>query len=176
MQTIEVAIGTAAAGFVIKIFLDVMAEHGARKAIAAALAGELGAYLRLMQPVKTFESLRELTRSPHAHRVAALRGAFSLLPSGHPVFDRIADKIGTLSPDAARRVSEAYNIITSSRLLLASLSSEAFLQASDELQKTKITVMTNMVEPEIEGIGHTIRLLENLSSQSFLCFLAQRVW
>lgn len=51
----------------------------------------------------------------------------------------LADKIGTLSPEAAKGVSEAYNIIAGFRLLLTSMSSDAFLQAPDVAQVAKIT-------------------------------------
>ncbi len=83
------------------------------------------------------------------------------------MFDRVADKIGGLSPEAARGISEAYNIITGARLLLVSLSSDAFLQAPDHVQVAWITVMTDMFSQEIEGVRRTIALLDGLSRQSF---------
>jgi hypothetical protein len=47
MWAIVLAIVTGVIGFLIKIVLDIRAEHQARKSVAAALAGELAAYLRI---------------------------------------------------------------------------------------------------------------------------------
>src|ERR1700722_7697699 len=121
MWAIVLAVVTGVIGFLTKIALDIRAEHQSRKAVAAALAGELGAYLRLSRPEQTAENIKTLAKIPYDERVVRLRGLFNL-PSGHPVFDRLADKIGSLSPEAARGVSEAYNIITGARLLLVSIS------------------------------------------------------
>lgn len=170
MWAIALAVVTGVTGFLTKIVLDIRAEHQARKAIAAALAGELGAYLRLSQPEQTAESIKLFAKIPHDKRADYLRGLFTL-PSGHPVFDRVADKIGGLSPEAARGISEAYNIITCARLILMAMSSESFLQASDEVQVTRITVMADMFAKEIEGMRRTVTLLDRLSRQSFRCYL-----
>lgn len=164
-----VAVVTGVIGFLTKLGLDIRAEHQARKSVAAALAGELGAYLRLSQPERTVENIKALANIPYNDRITRVRGLF-ILPSGHPVFDRVADKIGGLSPEAARGISEAYNIITCARLLLASLSSDNFLAASDQMQVTRITVMTDMFAQEIEGMRRTIALLDRLSRQSFCCY------
>jgi len=173
MWAIVLAVVTGVIGFLAKLGLDIRAEHQARKAVAAALAGELGAYLRLSQPERTAENIKTLARIPYEQRVISLRGLFSL-PSGHPVFDRVADKIGGLSPEAARGISEAYNIITCARLLLGSLSSESFLSAPDQVQVIRITVMAEMFTKEIEGMRRTIALLDHLSRQSFRCYLLAR--
>jgi hypothetical protein len=167
---IVLAIVTGVIGFLTKIALDIRAEHQARKSVAAALAGELGAYLRLSQAERMAENIKTFTKIPYEERITLLCGLFSL-PSGHPVFDRIADKIGVLSPQAARGISEAYNIITSARLLLVSISSDAFLQAPDQVQVTRITVMADMFALEIEGMRKTVALLDRLSNQSFRCYL-----
>ena len=166
MWAIAVAIITGVGGFLAKLWLDTRAEHQARKAVAAALAGELGAYLRLSQPERTVARIKALKEIAYEERVILLRVPFPL-PSGHPVFDRVADKIGGLSPEAARGISEAYNIITGARLLLVSLSSDAFLQAPNHVQVAWITAMTEMFSQEIEGVRRTIALLDGLSRQSF---------
>jgi hypothetical protein len=98
MWAIILAVVTGVVGLLTKIALDIRTEHQARNAVAAALAGELGAYLRLSQPERSAENIKLLTKIPYDKRTAALRG-LSTLPSGHPVFDRLADKIGGLSPE-----------------------------------------------------------------------------
>jgi hypothetical protein len=134
------------------------------------LAGEVGSYLRLSQPKRTVESIKLLAKIPYDERIIRLRGLFSL-PSGHPVFERVADKIGSLSPDAARGMSEASNIIAGARLMLTVMSSESFLQASDEVQVTRITAMADMFTREIDGMRRAVILLERLSRQSVRCYL-----
>lgn len=149
---------------------DLRTEHQAKKAVAAALAGELSAYLRLSQPEQLAKALKIIAKMPYDERIIRLRGLF-ILPTGHPVFDRLADKIGGLSPEAARGVSEAYNIFTGMRLMLTGISSELFLQATDEMQINRITVMANMFAEEIEGMRRTVTLLDRLSRQRFFCYL-----
>jgi hypothetical protein len=170
MWAIVLAVVSGVIGLLSKIGIDIRTEHQARKAIAAALAGELGAYLRLLQPERTLENIKAIAQIPYDDRVVRLRG-LPPLPSGHPVFDRVADKIGGLSPEAARGISEAYNIITGARLLLVSMSSDSFLQAPDQVQVARITIMTDMFAQEIEGIRRTVTLLDRLSRQSFRCYL-----
>lgn len=148
--------------FLAKLWLDVRAERQARKAVAAALAGELAAYLRLSRAEQTAENIKLLANVPREARVELLRGLFSP-PSGHPVFDRVADKIGGLSPEAARGISEAYNIITCARLMLVALSSDAFLQAADQVQVTRINIMADLFSQEIHGMWKTVALLESLA-------------
>jgi hypothetical protein len=96
MSVITGAVITAAVGFVFKIYLDLRSEHQAENALAAALAGELHAYLRLSKPELTLERIGTLVELPYERRVSVLTGLFSL-PSGHPVFDRVSDKIGLLT-------------------------------------------------------------------------------
>jgi hypothetical protein len=52
------------------------------------------------------------------------------------------------------------------------MSSDAFLQAPDQVQVIRITVMADMFAQEIEGMRKTIALLDRLSHQSFRCYLA----
>jgi hypothetical protein len=170
MWAIVLAVVTGVIGFLAKIVLDIRTEHQARKAVAAALAGELGAYLRLSQPERTAENIKAIAKIPYEERVVRMRGLFSL-PSSHPVFDQVADKIGVLSPQAARGISEAYNIITCARLFLTALCSDTFLQAPDQVQVSRITVMADVFAQEIEGMRRTVTLLDRLSRQSFCCYL-----
>lgn len=170
MWAIALAIVTAAIGFIAKLGHDVWAEHQARKAIAAAIGGELSAYIRLLQPEKTIENFKHLAAMDHETRKAVLPGLFNL-PTGHPVFDRVADKIGLLAPDAARGISEAYNIITSGRLMVSSFSSNPFINLPDPVQKIRIETLAEMFIGEIEGIRRTITLLESLSRQHFICHM-----
>lgn len=170
MWAIVVAIITGVIGFLTKIYLDIRTEHQARKAVAAAISGELSAYLRLSRPEESIKNIRGLAELRYEERCLHLRGLFSL-PSVHPVFDRVADQIGSLAPEAARGISEAYNIITSARLLLMSMSSEPFVQLPDQTQIARINVMTDMFAQEIEGMRKTVFLLDRLSRQKFHCYL-----
>ena len=159
-------------GFLTKIRLDIRIKHQSRKSVAAALAGELGAYLRLLQPEQTVEHIKaRLLQRFLAKSDSSSCAARSLFQLAIPVFDRVADKIGGLPPEAARGISEAYNIMTAGRLLLTSMSSDSFLQSPDEAQVARIIVMADRFGQEIEGMQRIIALLERLSHQSFRCYL-----
>ena len=160
---IIVAVVSAGLGFLSKGVLDIWTERKARKVVATAIGGELGAYLELLRPEQTVQNVKTIATLPYEERVARLRGQFSHLPSGHPVFDRVADKIGTLPPNVALKVFAAYNIITSARLLLGSLSSEEFLAQSDDVQVGRIKTLASMFEQEIEGMRETVVSLNKLS-------------
>jgi hypothetical protein len=53
------------------------------------------------------------------------------------------------------------------------MSSDTFLQAPDQVQVARITVMADMFAQEIEGMRRTA-LLDRLSRQSFRCYLTGR--
>jgi hypothetical protein len=162
---IVAAIVAGLIGFAAKIGNDIRTEHEARKAIAAAIAGELGAYLRLSDPAQTAENIMFLATIPYVERAIILQSVFSNLPSGHPVFDRIADRIGTLSPQAAHGISEAYNIITSMRLHMTHLASENFGKAPDDSQKVWLKTLPARYLKEISGMQDTVALLDRHSRQ-----------
>ena len=63
MWAIVLAVVTGVIGLLTKVGIDVRTEHLARKAVAAALAGELGAYLRLSQAERTAENIKALRKS-----------------------------------------------------------------------------------------------------------------
>jgi hypothetical protein len=58
------AVVTGVIGLSTKIGIDIRTEHLARKAVAAALAGELGAYLRLSQAERIAENIKALAKYP----------------------------------------------------------------------------------------------------------------
>jgi hypothetical protein len=170
MGAVIAAIIAALLGFLARIAYDVWVAHEGRKAIAAALAGELRAYLQLSNPEHMIDNLRKCAQNPHAERIVALK-ALPPMPSGHPVFDRVADRIGTLSPEAARGVSEAYNIMTSGRMLLTHMSAPAFLDAPDHVQQIQIGTMIDIFSRETDEMRRTVELLDRLSRQTLWCRL-----
>jgi hypothetical protein len=167
MWTIIAALVAGLVGFAAKIGNDIRTEHEARKSIAAALAGELGAYLRLAEPENTAANIKSLAKRSYADRIALLPGLFSNLPAGHPVFDKVADKIGSLSPEAARGVSEAYNIITGMRLHMAHISSADFIAKPDGMQVAWLDRVPDFYLREVAGMRNTVVLLDSISRQNF---------
>jgi hypothetical protein len=83
MSAIELAIVSGLIAFLAKIGFDIRIEHQARKAVAAALAGEMRAYLRLSQPEKTASGIKVIASLTFEERQKCLTGIFSLT-SGHP--------------------------------------------------------------------------------------------
>jgi hypothetical protein len=170
MWAISTAIVVGVIGFLTKLAFDVRAEHEGRRALAAALAGELGAYLRLLRPEQTMANFEMLAKFSAEQRAAGL-DAFPSFPTGHPVFDRVADKIGSLPPNAARGVSEAYNVITSMRLFVTSFASDRFRALPNEAQQKIVLTVLVLFREELEPMRITIRTLDSISRERFLCRL-----
>lgn len=90
-----VALAVAALGLFGNIFLDRWKHHQERRTIAAAIAGELGAYLDLIRADETPSNFRKIATLDLDTRQKRLR-TLHHPPTGHPVFEKVADKIGGL--------------------------------------------------------------------------------
>lgn len=164
MTAIGIAVISGAVALCGKIILDIWASCRTRKTTAAALGGELGAYLRLLSPDQFVQRLHTLAAMTRDERIFHLK-AFPVPPISHPVFDKLADKIGGVSPKAARGVSEAYNIVTGVRIHIANFSTSGFLEAPDHVQEIRLRALAEMVKDEKQGIEDTVTLLERTSRQ-----------
>src|ERR1700722_9958925 len=109
-----------------KMAFDEYDRYRLRRGVAAGLAGEIRAYIELLQPATLAANLRRLASFPRPDRLAGL-SAFGPLPNSHPVFDRVADRIGLLSVDIALQISKFYNVVTGFRLLASGVSTERFM-------------------------------------------------
>jgi hypothetical protein len=87
--------------------------------IAAALAGEINAYVDLLSAKidgrDAAASYRLAAGLNQDARLVWLR-TIPPLPSAHPVFDKVAEKIGQLPHAEAYAISRFYNVITGMRL------------------------------------------------------------
>ena len=153
MWAIALAVVTGVIGLLTKIGIDIRTEHLARKAVAAALAGELGASAAITSGTDS-RNIKALAQTPYDERVVRLRGLVSL-PSGHPVFDRVAEQNGGLSRSRARDIRSIQHHHLRAAATV-SMSSDTFLQAPDPEQATRITVMADMFAQEIEGMRRTV--------------------
>jgi len=174
MIPLTVAIISGLIAFLAKFAFDIRAEYQARRGLAAALAGELGSYVRMMRFDAVVVGLRQLTRASHERRLSFLQ-AFPTVPFDHPVYGKAADKIGSLTPEAARGISEAYSVITAYRLQVAQLGSQAVIESGPEVQIRRINALARLVSKEIGGIRNTIAILDSISTQSMTSYLLGRI-
>ena len=165
MDSLAAAIFTAAIALLAKIAFDLWNRHHERRAIAGALAGEIGAYLSFFdQDAAT--NYRKIAALPVADRRHVLSG-FPPLPSGHPVFDKVAGRLGLLSTSQAREVSRIYNIVTGTRLVITNFSSEKFVQAPDNYQRGMLEFIAKTIDTELPRARLLVTDLDNASRKSW---------
>jgi hypothetical protein len=147
VESIAAALYTAALALVGKVGFDLWTRRRERQSIAAGLAGEIGAYLELLNPQQHGQNLRAMAQADTVTRAAMLK-AIPSLPTNHPVFDAVAGKLGQLTPDQAKGVSRIYNVVTGMRLLMIGMSSDAFAALPEVIQISKINYIAKIVEDE----------------------------
>ena len=170
MTALAAAFFTAALALVGKIIFDVWSRHREKQGIAASLAGEIGAYVELLRPEILVSSFRGIAEMEYPERVRAL-AAFGPLPSSHPVFDKVADKIGLLSTGLARDISKFYNVVTGMRLLISNISSDRFKNLSNDMQVRMIEEVIKMVEKHIIPATTMVDQLDRTARRNFGCVL-----
>ncbi len=169
MLSLATALFTAALALFGKILFDLWGRHREQSAIAGALVGEIGAYIDLLNPPVTSVNYRAVAGLPRQERLGVI-GAFPALPTSHPVFDRLADKIGSLPHGNAEGVSRIYTVVTGVRLTLSSMSSQGFLNASDVIQQGRLSFIADTIEREGPKARDLIASLRRVSEQTFWCF------
>ena len=147
MESVSAALYTAALALFGKVAFDAWTRSRERRAIAAGLAGEIGAYLELLNPQQHGQNLRTWAAADPKNRAAMLK-AIPSLPTNHPVFDAVAGKIGHLTPDQARGVSRIYNVVTGMRLLMAGMSSDSFAALPENIQNFNLEYIAKSIEDE----------------------------
>jgi hypothetical protein len=173
MAPIVAALLTAALALVGKIFFDLTNLHRERQGVAAALAGEIGAYLDLLRPETIIPAYRQIATAERNLRIEFFK-SYPPLPVGHPVFDKIADKVGLLPLDAAFGVSRVYNIVTGFRILQVSMSAQGFIDAPDAFQIGRLSAIADLIEREIAPAQLLIADLKGVSQENFWRFMLAR--
>ena len=166
MSALTTAFSAAALAVLGKIVFDVWARYRERRGIAGALAGEISAYVDFLKPETTSATFRSLAALGREQRLDWLR-TYPPLPTSHPVFDKVADKIGILPFRVARGVSRTYNLVTGIRLLLSSMTTPGFLEASDAVQQGRLIVVAEALGREDPAARDLIAMLHHISQQSF---------
>jgi hypothetical protein len=175
MLALTVALFTATLALAGKIFFDLRGVYRARRGIAGALAGEIAAYLELLNVKTTCAGFRMLATAP-ADAVLKFCAAQTELPTTHPVFDKAADQIGLLPHAEAEDISRVYNIVTGFRLLLSSMSSPGFLAAGEAVQKSRINFMLEALEREEPKALDLVVRLKRIAQQSVWYFIGNLCW
>ena len=168
MTALAAAFFTAALALVGKIIFDIWSRHRKKRGIAASLAGEIGAYVELLQPEMLVSNFRKIAEMEYSHRGRQL-AAFGSPPSSHPVFDKVADKIGLLSTSLARDISKFYNVVTGIRLLISNMSSDGFKSLSDDVQVSMIEEVIKMIEKHIIPATTMVDQLDRTARQNLGC-------
>jgi hypothetical protein len=167
MEALTTAFFIAALALFGKIFFDLWNRHQERLSIAGALAGEIGAYISFFKSGGAADGYRKLATIPPDVRRRIL-AAFPPVPSGHPVFDKVAGRLGLLSASQARKVSVFYNVVTGTRLLITNLFSPAFLAADDEVQKSILEQIARLTDQHLPSSEMLVTELESASQERLL--------
>jgi hypothetical protein len=162
MESLATALFVAALALLGKVSFDAWNRHHERRTIAAALAGEIAAYISPFEREPAAESFRKIAELPTAIRQQRMAG-FPVPPSGHPVFDKVAGRIGLLSASHARDVSRFYNAVTAFRIFITNLSSEKFLKADDDYQKAMLQRIAATIETQLPLAQALVKSLEEVS-------------
>ncbi len=160
-----VAVVGAALSVAGKIVFDLWQRSKEHRGIAAGLAGEIRAYLDLLNLPSTAKAYRDMAGTSRAARIEWLR-TLGPFPSTHPVFDKVADKLGYLGVEDAYAVSRIYNVVTGFRLILANMSSPGFVAAGDPLHAAAIDFVVTTMEREARCADHLIERLRLRAERS----------
>jgi len=156
------AVFAVAVSIITKVANDLFIHWRTRRSIAGGLAGEIGAYYRIWHDYDLAAGLARHAAESRADRQDWLR-SFPVPPTGHPVFDKVSDRLCLMSPDNVQRASEAYNLVTGMRVLLAGLALPGFLEASDGQQAERLTTMATILNKEMVRLPGTVARLDTAS-------------
>ncbi len=171
MLALTTALFAATLALLGKIGFDVWGRHRDRRSIASAIAGEIEAYIELLNGPETSAGYRLLaTAGDRAGRIAMFR-AVPNLPTSHPVFDKVADKIGLLPIAEAYGISRIYNVVTGMRLLISGMSSQGFIDASDHIQVHRMIFVSDTMEREVAAARALVARLKRVSRQNLWCWV-----
>lgn len=171
MDGLAGAIATAGLALFAKLYIDWLERARERRSVAAAIAGELTAYLTLLKPVQFATNLRNL-KYLNSDELKARLAAFPELPNSHPVFDKISEKLGRLPVQEIVDISAAYNVVTGMRLHIKKWPSEEFLRADRFYQIAVFEAVADAVERQAGPASNLINRLEWIARQgSWSAFL-----
>lgn len=173
MLSLTTAFVATAFALVAKIVADQWNRHSDRRSIAGALAGEVSAYMKQLDPLKFANNFRKIAESDEISRRRCLR-SLPKTPSGHPVFDKVADKIGLLPAAEAEEISSFYNVITGFRVLVSGLSDDRFVTADGEVQIALLNTIADKICEETTNVPELIDRLREISTQTFWQSLRSR--
>ncbi len=166
MLALTAAFLTAAIALVGKVIFDRWGRYRDRQGVASAQAGETQAYIVFLKRRMLLESIHALIADSREDRLSGLR-VFGQLPTSHPVFDRVADKIGLLSVETAFELSKLYNSVSRLRLIMSEFSSDRFIALLDDQQIEIIGQLVVGIEEHIMPAQSLVEHLKETAAQSF---------
>jgi hypothetical protein len=144
------ALLVAALALLGKIAYDAWVRFDQRRGVAGALAGEIGAYVEIILEMDLDVTLFAWVNIPAEKREGILK-AMPPLPIGHPVFDKITDKLMLLPPEQSISISRFYNAVTSMRLLMMNMRSSEFVALQPEVQNANFRILATIVGREFRS-------------------------
>jgi hypothetical protein len=144
------ALLVAALALVGKVAYDAWVRFDQRRGVAGAFVGEIGAYVEIILGMNLEANLSAWTNIPAEKRATILK-AIAPLPTGHPVFDKIADKLMHLPPQQSIGISRFYNAVTSMRLLMMNMRSTEFIALDPEMQNANFRIVATIVGHEFRS-------------------------
>jgi hypothetical protein len=170
MLALSGAFFTAALALIGNIVYGLWTRYRERRGVAAALAGEIAAYVTVLDAPTTIAAYRRLATLEDDTRRRRLR-AMVKPPQGHPVYDKVADKIGLLPVAEALEVSAIYNVVTGLRILLSNLSSDEFANVEDDVQVAYLNKIAEGLEKYCPRAEQLVARLNRISNGNFWQYL-----
>jgi hypothetical protein len=165
VNALTVAVWAAALALIGNMVFTILRLYRERRSIAAALAGEIGTYITLLDPPATSQNFRELAALDQATRRVRLRELGKAV-EGLSVFDKIANKIAVLPKAEALEVCAVYPFFTGMRTILNNLSGAQFGEADDPMQIMTLNHVASMLDQRQQSMQELIRRLGRLADES----------
>src|SRR5215469_4849846 len=170
VNALTISLFAAALALIGNIAFAILRQCRERRSIAAALAGEIGACMTLLNPPAAADNFRELAALDHATRCMRLKALPEAIEA-HTVFDKVAGKIALLPAAEALEVSAIYTVFTGMRTILGKLSGVQFAETDDTMQIMTLKHVASMLDQRQESAQELIRRLHRIADESPWQFL-----
>ena len=152
--TASVALLGASLAILSSYALESYKRHRDMQGIAGAIHGEISAIVRMTKESNIVENLSIIKYNVNSTN-PKLNGMSSAIPNYHPVYDKIADKIGVLPADIPEKVSMFYNYLFGFRRS----ASEIFTGFYDKAEFSK-EIKSSMLEYSLLLIKDSMKLAD----------------
>lgn len=175
MHALAAAIFTAALALLGKVSLDFWNQYRERRALAAALAGEIASLVFGYDVPTVAAAWRRIAAADQKERSSHFAGLQST-PTNYPIFDRLSDRLGLLPVSYIQAISVFYQININLRIVHNNLSNPSFLSSATSMQFSKCNWMAGSVEV-FTPLGKELSIgLNKISQESFRRFIWNQIF